>query len=103
MNSFDASPILLSLRLALVSTGLLLVIGVPLGYWLAGPFSMRRAAVEFITCLPLVLPPTVVGFYLLWALRPGWWPAPPAPPRSPGGAAAPGSVPLPRSACIPRR
>src|ERR1035437_1227228 len=75
MNSFDASPILLSLRLALVSTGLLLVIGVPLGYWLAGPFSMRRAAVEFITCLPLVLPPTVVGFYLLWALRPGWWPA----------------------------
>jgi molybdate transport system permease protein len=75
MNSFDASPILLSLRLALVSTGLLLVIGVPLGYWLAGPFSVRRAAVEFITCLPLVLPPTVVGFYLLWALRPGWWPA----------------------------
>ena len=66
-------PILLSLQLAVGSTVLLLFAGVPLGYWLAHTQSRARGIVDFFICLPLVLPPTVLGFYLLLAFsREGW-------------------------------
>ena len=66
----DWQAIFLSLRLATLTTGLLLVAGTPLAYWLA--FSPRRwkFAVEAVVALPLVLPPTVLGFYVLIAIGP---------------------------------
>jgi len=66
----DWQAIFLSLRLATLTTVLLLVAGTPLAYWLA--FSPRRwkSAVEAVVALPLVLPPTVLGFYVLVAIGP---------------------------------
>src|ERR1700730_13137401 len=66
----DWSAIALSLRLATVTTLILLVLGLPLASWLA--FSNRRGrwAVDALVALPLVLPPTVLGFYVLVALGP---------------------------------
>ncbi|MEX1173147.1 MAG: molybdate ABC transporter permease subunit [Chloroflexota bacterium] len=60
----------LTVRLAAVTTVILLVIGIPLAYWLA--FSTRRwkGLIEAVVALPLVLPPTVLGFYLLVAMGP---------------------------------
>ncbi len=58
-------PILLSLQLALVTSSLLLVIGLPLAYWLAFTRFRLRFLVESMVALPIVLPPTVLGFYLL--------------------------------------
>jgi molybdate transport system permease protein len=65
-----AEALTLTLRLAVVVSLLLLVIGIPLAYWLA--FSPRRWKffVEALVSLPIVLPPTVLGFYLLVALGP---------------------------------
>lgn len=64
----DWHAIELSLRLAAATTAVLLVLGIPLAAWLA--FSRRRwtVLVEAVVALPLVLPPTVLGFYLLVAL-----------------------------------
>jgi molybdate transport system permease protein len=66
----DLDAIWLTIRLAGVTTLILLLIGLPLGYWLA--FSTRpwRGLVEAVVALPLVLPPTVLGFYLLVAMGP---------------------------------
>ena len=74
----DWAAIALTLRLATVTTVLLLVLGTPLAWWLARTRSALRGVVETITALPLVLPPTVVGFYLLVLLGPAgpigrWW------------------------------
>jgi len=62
--------ILLSLRLAVTVCGVLLALGAPLAYWIA--FSPRRwkFLIEAIVALPLVLPPTVLGYYMLVALGP---------------------------------
>src|SRR4029079_1941658 len=66
----DWSAILLSLRLATATTLILLIVGLPLAGWLA--LSDRRGgwAIDAIVALPLVLPPTVLGFYVLVALGP---------------------------------
>src|SRR4051812_49769198 len=66
----DWQAILLSVKLASATTGILLMVGVPLAYWIA--FSPRRwkFLVEAAVALPLVLPPTVLGFYMLLALAP---------------------------------
>jgi molybdate transport system permease protein len=66
----DWIAIALSLRLAAATTAILLVIGLPIAYWLA--FSPRRwkFLVEAVVALPLVLPPTVLGFYVLLAIGP---------------------------------
>ena len=74
----DLGPLWLSLALAGVTTVILLVIGTPIAWWLAGTRSRLRPAIEAITALPLVLPPTVLGFYLLLMLGPassigGFW------------------------------
>jgi molybdate transport system permease protein len=66
----DWTAIALSLRLAGATTAILLAIGLPIAYWLA--FSPRRwkFLVEAVVALPLVLPPTVLGFYVLLAIGP---------------------------------
>jgi len=66
----DLGPLLLTLHLATVTTAILLVLGTPLAWWLAFSRSRAKPAVEAVTALPLVLPPTVLGFYLLVTLGP---------------------------------
>jgi molybdate transport system permease protein len=63
-------PIWLSIRLATVTTAFLLVLGAPLAWWLARSPRRWKEAVAAIVAMPLVLPPTVLGFYLLLALGP---------------------------------
>jgi molybdate transport system permease protein len=62
---FDPGPIFLSLKLAFVTTVLLVFAGMPLAYWLAFSRSRTRPVFETFVAMPLILPPTVVGFYLL--------------------------------------
>ncbi len=66
----DWAAISLSLRLAAWTTGLLLVLGLPIAGWLASSRWRWKFLVEAVVALPLVLPPTVLGFYLLLALGP---------------------------------
>ena len=66
----DPGPIFLSLALAGVTTLILLLIGTPLAWWLANSRSQIRPAVEAMTAMPLILPPTVLGFYFLVLLGP---------------------------------
>ena len=66
----DLSPLLLTTQLALVTTLILLLLGTPIAWWLANTRSPLRVPVEAVTALPLVLPPTVLGFYLLILLSP---------------------------------
>jgi molybdate transport system permease protein len=70
MTSADLAAVALTLRLAGVTMLLLLVIGTPIAWWLARTRSRLKAAVAAIVALPLVLPPTVLGFYLLVAMGP---------------------------------
>ena len=67
---FDSGPIWLTLKLAAVTVVLLLLLGAPLAWWLAHTRSRLRVAVEAVVALPLVLPPTVLGFYLLVLFSP---------------------------------
>lgn len=67
-NSIDLQPVYLTLKLAGVTTIILLILGTPIAWWLANTRSRFRVLVEALTALPLVLPPTVLGFYLLIAL-----------------------------------
>jgi molybdate transport system permease protein len=60
----------LTLKLATVTTLILLVLGTPLAWWLARTRSRARGVVNALVALPLVLPPTVLGFYLLVAMGP---------------------------------
>ena len=64
------SPIRLTLLLAAITTLLLLVIGTPIAWWLARSRAPWKEAVAAIVAMPLVLPPTVLGFYLLIVLGP---------------------------------
>ena len=66
----DLSAVCLTLRLAAVVTALLLILGTPLAWWLARTRSPLKGAIAAVVALPLVLPPTVLGFYLLVALGP---------------------------------
>ena len=66
----DLAAVWLTLRLATVTVLLLLLIGTPVAWWLARTRSRLKAAVAAVVALPLVLPPTVIGFYLLVALGP---------------------------------
>ncbi|HSH12799.1 MAG TPA: molybdate ABC transporter permease subunit [Desulfurivibrionaceae bacterium] len=66
----DLTPLFLSAKLALVSTVILLVIAAPLTYWLVFYPVRGRHFIESLLTLPLVLPPTVLGFFLLVAMGP---------------------------------
>ncbi|WP_075109865.1 molybdate ABC transporter permease subunit [Halofilum ochraceum] len=70
MSLPELGPLWLSLQLAGVTTLILLLGGTPLAWWLAHTRSRARAPIEAVTALPLVLPPTVLGFYLLLVLSP---------------------------------
>nr|VFK56347.1 MAG: molybdate transport system permease protein [Candidatus Kentron sp. TUN]VFK62607.1 MAG: molybdate transport system permease protein [Candidatus Kentron sp. TUN]VFK64581.1 MAG: molybdate transport system permease protein [Candidatus Kentron sp. TUN] len=66
----DLLALWITLRLAFTATVILLLLGIPLAWWLARTRSPFKTVVESIVALPLVLPPTVLGFYLLIALAP---------------------------------
>src|SRR5262245_8911180 len=66
----DWTAIGLSLQLAVCTTAILFVLGVPLAFWLASTRRRWSFLIEAIVALPLLLPPTVLGFYVLYALGP---------------------------------
>jgi molybdate transport system permease protein len=70
LSATDWSAIRLTLELASVTTLLLLVVGTPIAWWLARTRSAWKGAVGAVVALPIVLPPTVIGFYLLVAMGP---------------------------------
>lgn len=69
-SAADVQAIWLTIKLASLTTALLLVLATPLAWWLAQTTSRWRAPVAALVALPLVLPPTVLGFYLLVSLGP---------------------------------
>jgi molybdate transport system permease protein len=71
-------PILLTIELAAITTVLMIVVGTPIAWWLARSKAWWKEGVAAVVAMPLVLPPTVLGFYLLVALGPS----------GPGGALA---------------
>jgi molybdate transport system permease protein len=66
----DIPALLLTLRLALSTTAILLVLAIPIAWWIASGTGLTRAFTQAIVAIPLVLPPTVLGFYLLVVLGP---------------------------------
>ena len=70
LSADDWQAIALTLKLAALVTVLLLLLGTPLAWWLARTRSVFRGPVSALVALPLVLPPTVLGFYLLLAMGP---------------------------------
>ncbi len=73
MSSDDLQAVWLTVKLATVTTVLLLLLATPLAWWLAHARSRLSAVVGAVVTLPLVLPPTVLGFYLLVAFGPQGW------------------------------
>ena len=70
MNPDDLSAIWLTLKLATLTTVLLLLLGTPIAWWLARTTSRWKSPVSAVVALPIVLPPTVLGFYLLLLMGP---------------------------------
>ena len=68
LNELDLSAIIVTIKLALVSTSILVLIGTPIAWWLSQTKFKFKAVFEAIIALPLILPPTVLGFYLLITL-----------------------------------
>lgn len=66
----DWEPLILTFKLAFITTILLLFISIPIAYWLAFTKSKLKPVIETLVSMPLVLPPTVIGFYLLVAFSP---------------------------------
>ena len=73
LDASDFGAIWLTLKLASLTTLILLVVGTPIAWWLARTRSWLRGPIGAVVALPLVLPPTVIGFYLLLALGPHGW------------------------------
>lgn len=71
--TFDLSPLILTFKLATVTTVILLCIGVPFAWWLANTRIRLKPVVEALVSMPLVLPPSVLGFYLLLTFSPEHW------------------------------
>ena len=69
----ELAPLWLTLKLALSTTLILFIIAVPLANWLTGDKGVFKVVVQTIVSMPLVLPPTVLGFYLLLAFSPANW------------------------------
>lgn len=70
LTAADLAALKITLELASLTTAILLVIGTPFAWWLARTPSRWKTVIEAVVALPLVLPPTVLGFYLLIALGP---------------------------------
>ena len=66
----ELTPIWLSLKLAAITTVILVIIGLPIAYWLSRRSSIFKVIVEALLTMPLVLPPSVLGFYLLISFSP---------------------------------
>jgi len=66
----DWTPLILTFKLAFITTILLLILAIPLSYWLAYTKSKFKPIIETLVSMPLVLPPTVLGFYMLLAFSP---------------------------------
>ncbi len=73
LSTDDFGAIWLTLKLATIVTVILLLIGIPIAWWLARTKSWWKGAVGALVALPIVLPPTVIGFYLLVAMGPNGW------------------------------
>jgi molybdate transport system permease protein len=78
MMAIDWQAFSLTLRLAVTVSAILLLVGLPIAYWIAFSRSRWKFLVEAVVALPIVLPPTVLGFYVLVALGPHsplgrWW------------------------------
>lgn len=74
----DFGPLWLSAQLASVTTAILILLGAPLAWWLSQTRSRMQPVVQAVVAMPIVLPPTVLGFYLLIVLGPNgaigsWW------------------------------
>ncbi len=69
----DWQPIILTFKLALVTTVILLIISIPIAYWLSNTKARLKPVLEALITMPLVLPPTVIGFYLLLAFSPSYF------------------------------
>lgn len=74
----NTGPLLLSAQLAFITSTLLIVLGAPLAWWLSQTRSRIKPVVQAVVAMPIVLPPTVLGFYLLIVLGPqgaigSWW------------------------------
>lgn len=67
----DWNPLILTLQLAIITTAILLVIAIPIAYSLSKSKSRFKPIIETLISMPLVLPPTVLGFYFLIAFSPG--------------------------------
>ncbi len=70
LSDSDLSALVITLKLATITTFILLIIGTPIAWWLARTQWRLKFLIEAVIALPLVLPPTVLGFYLLIALGP---------------------------------
>ena len=70
LTEADLTTIWLTIKLALTVTALLLLVGTPLAWWLARTQSWWKGPIGAIVALPLILPPTVLGFYLLYTMGP---------------------------------
>ncbi|MEM9849286.1 MAG: molybdate ABC transporter permease subunit [Bacteroidota bacterium] len=66
----DWTPLLLTFQLAAITTILLFIVALPLAYWLSQSKSYFKTAIETLVSMPLVLPPTVLGFYMLLVFSP---------------------------------
>lgn len=69
----ELGPLILTTKLAGLTTLILLVIGTPVAWWLANTKIKAKPIIEAVVALPIVLPPTVLGFYLLVVLGPQGW------------------------------
>ena len=69
-SAIDLGPVWLTLQLATITVLILLTVGTPIAWWLAHTRSKLRVGIEAVVALPLVMPPTVLGFYLLILLGP---------------------------------
>lgn len=73
LDASDLGAIWLTIKLASLTTAILLLVGTPIAWWLARTRSWLRGPIGAVVALPLVLPPTVIGFYLLLMLGPHGW------------------------------
>lgn len=73
LPEIDYSSVTLTLKLAATTVSILLLIGTPIAWWLAHTRSRLKGVIGAVVALPLVLPPTVLGFYLLLFLGPQGW------------------------------